>query len=362
MARNLRVGIIGANARGGWAGEAHVPAVQGLPGLELVAVATNSRETADEAAHVFGVSKAYADGAALVADPDVDIVTVATRVPDHRALVLAAATAGKHIYSEWPLGRGFDESAAMARAVKSAGVHGVIGLQLRGSPTVEAARRRLVGGTIGRVLSVRAYSSTAGFGPDVAAPFAYLEDPASFANLVTIQGAHTLDLLLALVGPAKMISALLSRQYPDVRIGNDVTPRRRETFDHMLVQGSLQGGASFAMEVAGGRTGETPFRLDIVGEHATLRLDGGAPRGLQSSRIGLLLDGKRVSEDEGEVAGFADPAANVGGLYERLRDDIHAGTRTAPDFDQAARLTWLAEALFVASSEGSRISIASAKR
>ena len=63
-------------------GEAHVPAVQGLAGLDLAAVATSSRETADEAAHAFGVDKAYGNGAALIADPDIDIVTVATRVLD----------------------------------------------------------------------------------------------------------------------------------------------------------------------------------------------------------------------------------------------------------------------------------------
>lgn len=68
MARESRVGIICANARGGWAGEAHVPAVQGLDGLRLVAVATNSQETADQAANAFGVDRAYGSGTALIAD------------------------------------------------------------------------------------------------------------------------------------------------------------------------------------------------------------------------------------------------------------------------------------------------------
>jgi predicted dehydrogenase len=356
MTKNLRVGIIGANARGGWAGEAHVPAVQGLAGLELAAVATNSRETADEAAHSFGVGKAYSDGLALIADPDIDIVTIATRVPDHHPLVLAAAAAGKHVYSEWPLGRGVDESVAMEKAVSSAGVHGVIGLQLRGSPTVALVRQQLAVGAIGRVLSIRAYSSSAGFGPDVSAPFAYLEEPSSFANLVTIQGAHTLDLLLSLAAPGETVTALLSRQFPDIRV--DGNPRRRETFDHLLAQGSLASGAPFALEVVGGRTGDTPFRLDIVGEKGTLRLDGGAPRGVQSSRIGFSRDGARAAVDEGELAGLADAAANVAGLYARLRDDIHAGTRTAPDFEHATRLTRLVEALLVSSEQERRVSIA----
>ena len=58
----LRVGIIGANAEGGWAREGHVPAVQGLAGLEFVAGATNSLKTADASAKAFGVPAAYGSG------------------------------------------------------------------------------------------------------------------------------------------------------------------------------------------------------------------------------------------------------------------------------------------------------------
>lgn len=343
MSGPLRVGIIGANARGGWAGDSHVPAVQGLAGLTLAAVATNTQQTADEAAHAFGIPKAYASGTALIGDADIDIVTVATRVPDHQALVLAALAAGKHVYSEWPLGRGGIESEAMARAAKAAGVHHAIGLQLRASPAVKAARDRLAGGTLGRLLSVSAFSSTAGFGPVVPAPFVYLEDPAAFANLVTIQGAHTLDLVTALGGAATGLAALASRQFPEIRTGDDAEPRRRETFDHLLAHGRFESGAPFAMEVAGGRTRGTPFFLDIVGEKASLRLDGGAPRGLQSGRIGLLENGERVMVDEGELAALPDAAVNVGGVYAALRDDILRGTTTSPGFDHAVRLTRMIE-------------------
>jgi predicted dehydrogenase len=354
MAGELRVGIIGANARGGWAGEAHVPAVQGMDGLTLAAVAANSRETADEAAHAFAVGKSYADGATLIADPDIDVVTVATRVPDHGALVRAAAAAGKHVYCEWPLGAGSAESAVLARSVMATGVHGVIGLQLRGSPAVAAARDRLAAGAIGRLLAVRAVSTTAGFGPDVAAPYAYLEDPASFANLVTIQGAHTLDLVLALAGPTRSVSALLSRQFPEIRVGEDRAPRRRKTYDHLAAHGRLVGDVPFTIEVRGADTGTTPFRLDLIGERGTISLDGGAPRGLQSGRIGLLIDGERTAVNEGPVANLPDAAANVAGLYAQLRDDVRDGCRKAPDFRHATHLAGLIETLFAANDDGHR--------
>ena len=86
------------------------------------------------------------------------------------------------------------ESGELAAAAKAAGVHNAIGLQLCASPAAVKARDLVQSGALGRLLSVNSFSSSTGFGPDAGSQFAYLEDPASFANLITIQGAHTLDL------------------------------------------------------------------------------------------------------------------------------------------------------------------------
>ena len=115
MANKLGVGIIGASAGRGWARISHVPAVQGLAGLELVTVASGSQAKAEEAAKAFGAKNAFAEGKELVKDPAVDIVTIAVKVPDHRDLVMAALEAGKHIYCEWPLGRDLAETQELRR-------------------------------------------------------------------------------------------------------------------------------------------------------------------------------------------------------------------------------------------------------
>lgn len=343
MTAELKVGIIGVNTSGGWAAEAHVPAVRAIDGLHLTAIAASSRATADEAAQAFGVEKAYGDGLALIADPDIDVVTVATRVPNHRDLLLAALAAGKHVYSEWPLGAGGQQAREIADAARSAGVKHAIGLQLRESPTVRMARDIVASGALGRTLSVNVSSTTAGFGPDVPPQFAYLEDPATFANLVTIQGAHTVDLLIALGGPLAFMSALCSRQFPLIQVGEPRRSRERITFDHLIMQGQHATGAPFTLEVAGGRAGNSPFHLDLIGEKGCLRLDGGAARGLQSGRIGLLRDGERQAVDEEPFAALSDAAINVAGVYAALRDDIRHGTSTVTDFEHAVRLTQLIE-------------------
>jgi predicted dehydrogenase len=353
MTKTIRVGIIGASAEGGWARESHVPAVQGLDGLEFAAVATNSKRTADKAAAAFGVEKAYGSGLDLIRDPEIDLVTIATRVPDHRDLVMAALAAGKHVYCEWPLGRGIAEAEEMALKARSAGVHTAIGLQLRSSPFTQRARNLVSSGAVGRLLGVNIYSATPGFGPNIAASLSYLEDPANFANLITIQAAHTIDLALALTGTLEHFTALLTTQYPMIRVGENA-PRQRTTFDHILMQGKAASGTTLSIEVAGGRPLETPFRFDLFGEHGALRIVGGAARGVQAGRLKLSLNDLEEVVDEGEISRMPDGAANVAATYVALRNDITSGTSTVVGFDHAVSLIRLVEDLFMSSHEGRR--------
>ncbi|GES46067.1 oxidoreductase [Rhizobium dioscoreae] len=343
----LRVGVIGANAKTGWARESHIPAIQALAGLELAAVATSTPETAAQAEKAFGV-RGYSNGLELANAPDIDIVTVATRVPDHREMILAALASGKNVYSEWPLGRGYDETKELHMAAEAAKRKAAIGLQLRGSPTVRRAKELLDGGAIGRVLSANVYSSTAGFGPIVPEPYLYLEEPDNFANLITIQGAHTLDLIFTLFGETVVSNSLPSRQYPTIEAGQDRIVRSRTTYDHLLFQGLTGDGVSVAVEVAGGRAPEAPLRLEIVGEKGVLSLNGGAARGFQADRLSLFLNNQEQRVDDGELKDFPASAVNVGGIYAALRDDIENFSSTVAGFQEALVLTEKIEAVLTA--------------
>ena len=92
----------------------------------------------------------------------------------------------------------------------------------------------------------------------------------------------------------------------------------------------------------------------MIGETGTLVLGGGAPRGVQSARLWLEIDGAPVSVEEGEAAGLPDAAANIAGIYAALRDDILHGTSTVPDFEHAVRLTRLMADLMTSSRTGVR--------
>jgi len=353
MTKPLHVGIIGVSAQRGWAREAHVPAVQALDGLDLVAVATQSQEMADAAGAAFGVDRAYGDAAALITDPDIDIVTVATSVPAHRDLIVAALKAGKHVLTEWPVGTSTIQTKEIAALADTSGLHTAVGLQARMNPAATRAVVLIESGAIGRVISATVYSSTAGFGPKVADNALYLEKPESGMNLTTIQTAHTVDFAIRLAGPLISLAALATIQYPNLEVGDPPKPYHRTLADHVLLHGRLATGGALAVQVVGGRPAhDTPFRMDVVGEHGVLTIVGGAPRGFQSSLLSLSLNAEPITIDGGETAALPDSVVNVARVYAALRDDILTGAFTAPSFAHAVRLSHLVDDIRAAAADG----------
>src|SRR5438445_13542209 len=105
MADKIRLGFVGANVRATWASQSHFPALLASPDVELTAVCTTRPESAEEAREVFGAQLAFHDFRAMVTSPEIDAVAVVVRVPSHYAPTRAAIEAGKHLYTQWPLGR-----------------------------------------------------------------------------------------------------------------------------------------------------------------------------------------------------------------------------------------------------------------
>ncbi len=291
----------------------------------------------------------------LFADPAIDIVTVAVKVPDHHDLVLGALGAGKHVYCEWPLSSTLPQAEELAEAARKAGVRVALGLQARFNPAARVAAKLMSEGAVVRVLGVRCYSTCHAWGAEVEPGMVFAEKPDAGVNLVFIQAAHTIDLAIALAGELANISALAARQFPEPTVKGEGRSVQRETFDKFLLQSQFKDGGTLNAETTGGLPAEaTPFDLEIRGDRGVMALIGGAPRGFQSRQMKLLLNGKPYQVNEGELAGLPVPAINVGGAYAALRDDIQNGTAVAPDFEHAVRLTRLVDDLLASSAEGRR--------
>ena len=348
----LRVGIVGANAERGWARDAHLAALRALPDFAITAVSARTQPIAAAAAAHFGAERAYGDSLELVRDPAIDVVAVTVKVPEHRAVVLAALAAGKHVYCEWPLGRDLAEAREMAAAVPS-GVHAMIGLQGLCAPAIIAAAALLRDGAIGQPRILRVFGSAAAWGADTPEFGAYLQDKRTGATLETIGGGHTLAPVEALVGRYREVDARNStfvRQVPVIGTDRHV---ERTCADHMLVLGRHDSGCVSTFEVIGGRPEHRTALFELEGDNGWLRISGAVPGTCQI--VPLKLEASVPVAVRGAIVpGLTGASANVAEAWAAFGRDLRQGSFTVPDFAAAERLTSLLAAIDTASATGQR--------
>jgi predicted dehydrogenase len=92
---------------------------------------------------------------AILGDPEIDAVVICSETVQHLDLVLAAASAGKQIFCEKPLGLGADDAQTMANAIKKAGVTFQTGFFMRSDPTHQFIKREVAAGNLGNVTRIR---------------------------------------------------------------------------------------------------------------------------------------------------------------------------------------------------------------
>ena len=344
----IRLGIAGANPERGWFRDAHFPALQSLPAFTIHAVSARTAEIAEAAAKAFGAARAYDDSLAMARDPEVDVVVVTVKVPEHRSIVLAALAAGKHVYCEWPLGRDCAEAEEMAEAARVAGTHAVVGLQGANAPGVRHAAELVRKGAIGRPLNLRVVSSTAGWG-DMAPPhYAYLQDKRNGATLATIAGGHTLAMVEAVAGPIVDVAARCSILNDTVTLAGGGTVKRT-CADHILVTASHESGCISSIEIVGGAN--LPLLFELRGRDGSLRIEGHHPGGYQCGHLTATTEPPSPAQPAHAVDGLAGNPLNIAEFYAGLARDIRDNTRTLPDFGAAVRLTRLLDAIDRSSAE-----------
>jgi len=132
----------------------------------LLAVASRAQEPADKFAAQFNVPRAYASYEALLADPDVDAVYIATPHPLHAEWAIKAADAGKHILCEKPLTLNSPQSQRVVEAAQRNGVCLLEAFMYRCHPQTAKIVEIVSDGTLGRVKAIEAtFSFQAGVDP-----------------------------------------------------------------------------------------------------------------------------------------------------------------------------------------------------
>lgn len=120
----------------------------------LVAVMRRDAEKAADFARRHGVGKSYTDATALIADPEVDIVYIATPPDTHRELAQQVLEAGKPVYVEKPMAMTWAECRAMNEAAEKAGQKLFVAYYRRALPYFLKVKELLDSGAIGKPLTV----------------------------------------------------------------------------------------------------------------------------------------------------------------------------------------------------------------
>ncbi len=180
--------------------------------MKIIGLCDLVKERAEKAAAEYGIGRVYADMYEAFADPDVDIILNITRPYQHFEVSRQALLAGKHVYSEKPLGASLEEGRALVKLAREKG------LMIGGAPDtflgagIQTCRKLIDDGYIGRPIAASAFMM--GCGPDSWHP-----DPAFFYRYgggpMLDMGPYYVTALTYLMGPVESVVGMTSKSFPE---------------------------------------------------------------------------------------------------------------------------------------------------
>jgi len=244
------IGIVGY----GTMGRAHsygyriAPNIAPLPVRPVVKLISGRDEAAvAAAAATYGAEAWTTDWRDLVGRAEIDMVDICTPPGTHAEIAAAAASAGKAVLSEKPLGTSYGQAHAAWTAVTRAGVRNAVGFNYRRLPAVALMRRMIADGTIGEVRLWRAIWLSDEF-TDPATPFDWRFDRAMGGTTIADLGSHLIDMALWMVGPIREVSAQSETFIRARPAPGGERPVTTDDASSALLQ--FEGGARGTIEVA----------------------------------------------------------------------------------------------------------------
>jgi predicted dehydrogenase len=247
-------GFFAVNQMHGW---------RDVEGASIIAICDRDPARLKIVGDQFGIERRYGDAAALFAGEKLDFVDIATTAPSHRPLVEMAAAHRIPAICQKPLAPTLDDARAMVKACADAQVPLMVHENFRWQSPIQAVKRAIDGGTIGKPFFGR-ISFRSGY--DVFSGQPYLATGKRF--IIEDLGIHILDIARFLLGDVSTITSRTARINP-VIAGEDVATM---LMDH-------EGGAtsvvdcSYATKLAVEPFPETIVEID--GSEGTIRLEQG---------------------------------------------------------------------------------------
>jgi len=310
------IGFIGA---GNFARAVLLPQFRKAADVELVAVATATGVNARTVAANFGFAYCTTDSAAVLADPSVDAVVIATRHASHARFAAEALRAGKAVFVEKPLAIDEEGLTHILGAWEETGGLLMVGFNRRFSPLVTELKRSLPAGT---PLAVT-YRINAGAIP----PDSWIHDPEDGGGRIIGEVCHFIDLI-----------QYLTDDFPVEVFAHGIGGATSELHDTVSITVRYRGGSIASVSYFS--TGDRSFpkeRVEVFGGGVVGVIDDF--RRLTVSRQGKRRQVKRLSQDKGfreEVSAFLR-AVREGGAPPISPDALVSTTMTTFAIEESLR-------------------------
>lgn len=285
--KTIGVGVAGL----GWMGRLHTRSFKQLAErfpeidakIELVAACDPLESNRQLAVNELGFARAVANFDELLADPDIDVVSICTPNYLHRDMALAAIGAGKPFWIEKPMGVSAAQSREIAEAAHEAGLVSAVGFNYRHTPAILKMRELVRSGRLGRITNVRAWL-IADYASDPDGPLTWRYDrERAGAGVVGDLMSHGADLVQFVCGRIAKVCAMTdtfiaSRPIPSKigvghagwEISNEVGPVGNEDYVAMMVK--LDSGTVGTLESSRVSVGpRAEYVLEVYGTEGSAR-------------------------------------------------------------------------------------------
>jgi predicted dehydrogenase len=288
-------------------GKAHTNAYKKIPYLmypppaipRLVAICGRNEEAVAEAARRYGYAGYYTDWRQMLEDERIQLFDNGGPNNMHAEPSIAAAQAGKHVFSEKPLARNGEEARQMLDAVAKAGVKHMVAFNYRFVPAIRQARNLIESGALGQIYHFRAMYLQEWIMPHYDTPMIWrLDKKVAGSGALGDLGAHIIDLGRFLVGEMKSVTAM-TRTFIDERpLADGSGTGKVDVDDAFVATVEFENGAIGTLEASRYAAGRKNYEvLEVNGEKGSLRFN--------LERMNEL-DVFWVGEEPKETQGFHD--------------------------------------------------------
>lgn len=203
----LKIGVLGT---GTIIRNAHIPALQGNPQVELVAAGNLRPESLKRLADRFQIPKIYTDFEQMAADPEIDAVINALPNYLHAPVSIQMLEAGKHVLCEKPMAMSVAEGEQMIAAAHRANRKLMIGHMWRFDREILWLRRLVAGGTLGQIFKAKSQEVLIYdlYGDDPPPDSWFVKPELAGGGALTDMGVHSIDTLRFVLGNARPVKVL----------------------------------------------------------------------------------------------------------------------------------------------------------